>query len=95
MTTHVKNHTIGTISEARIVEGSEPEIQPQRLNEEHPSWDDGIVRSVWRHTETGRNDQSLKETSSNSMKIYGCQVIRSRVIAPGTVYICGELKLAA
>lgn len=23
-------------------------------------------------------------------KIYGCQVIRSRVIAPGTVYICGE-----
>jgi hypothetical protein len=24
------------------------------------------------------------------MKIYGCQVIRSRVIAPGTVYICGE-----
>jgi hypothetical protein len=23
-------------------------------------------------------------------KIYGCQVIRSRVIAPGTVYVCGE-----
>lgn len=23
-------------------------------------------------------------------KIYGCQVIRSRVIAPGTLYVCGE-----
>ncbi len=23
-------------------------------------------------------------------KIYGCQVIRSRVIAPGTIYVCGE-----
>jgi hypothetical protein len=52
---------IRAISEARIGDGEEPEIQPQRLHEGRPVRDGGIVRTFRRLKEAGRNDQLTKE----------------------------------
>jgi hypothetical protein len=54
---------IGTISEARIDEGREPEIQPQRLNEEHPS---GMVVQSDLHG----NVQRLAETTNPGVETH-------------------------
>jgi hypothetical protein len=52
---------IRAISEARIDDGVEPEIQPQRLHEGRPARDGGIVRTSRKLEEVGRNVQPTKE----------------------------------
>ena len=55
MRKHVKIHTIGTISEARVE--MLVDTQPQRLNEKDPEMGYGTVRSAQRCVEADRNDQ--------------------------------------